>query len=451
MARSASYNKAPPLLSASKSYSDWKKLINLWQTFTTLEKAKQGPALVLSLEGKAQEAALELDSKDISGEDGVKAVLIKLDKIYEKDKLIEKYNAIEKFETYKRSKETSIRDFLAEFDKRLHKTQSYKTTMSEDLKAYRLLKSANLDANHEKLIKATVSDLNYDEVRSKLIKIFSEDSFIPINELGSLSIKEEPTFHTSERDAQDIPEDDERYFTEDEESTYYTKQNRSGYKFPYRQSSTFNRNRIPHNKRDSPSDSSNWRQEQPEKKSVIKYAKNPVDKNGRITRCSICESVNHWHQSCPDKPLSGNETYMVHEILLHQNEIKDQKQLQTLVAETWNCGILDSGASKTVCGEKWLEEFIESLSLVDREKVQYYSSKSIYKFGDGERIQANGGARIPAFIGETAVQINTDIVTKELPLLLSKSFMKRANIVLDFKNDKASILNKEINLMMDLL
>ena len=304
----------------------------LWQTFTTLDKAKQGPALVLSLDGKAQEAALELDSKDISGEDGVKTVLHKLDKIYEKDKLIEKYNAIEKFETYRRPKETSIRDFLAEFDKRLYKTQSYKTVMSDDLKAYRLLKSANLDSNHEKLIKATVSDLKYDEVRSKLIKIFSEDTSIPTNELGSLTIKEEPTFHVSKGDIQENTEDEERYYSDDDETTYYTR--RSGYKYPNRQSSSYNHNRMPPSKRESPSDSTNWRQEQPDKKSATKYARNPVDKNGRITRCSICDSVNHWHQLCPDRQPTGNETYMVHEIVLHQNEFKDPKQLQTLVAET---------------------------------------------------------------------------------------------------------------------
>lgn len=166
---SASYNKAPPLLSSSKSYNDWKKLIELWTDLTTLAKNKQGPALVLSLEGKAQEAALELDSASIAHDDGVRLIIDRLDKIYEKDKLTEKYNAIEKFETYRRPKSMSIRDFLVEFDKRLYKTQSYKTTMSEDLKAYRLLKAANLDPTHEQLVKATVSDLIYSEVRTNFL------------------------------------------------------------------------------------------------------------------------------------------------------------------------------------------------------------------------------------------------------------------------------------------
>ena len=144
MATSASYNKAPPLLTSSKTYSDWKKLISIWTELTTLEKKKQGPALVLTLEGKAQEAALELSSEEITAEAGVKAILNRLDKIYEKDKLTEKFNAIEKFESYKRTKENTIREFLVEFDKRLHKIKNY-IEYPHDLLGYHLLKAANLE------------------------------------------------------------------------------------------------------------------------------------------------------------------------------------------------------------------------------------------------------------------------------------------------------------------
>ena len=35
-------NKPPPLLSKSKTYDDWLKLITTWQQFTTLELEKQG-------------------------------------------------------------------------------------------------------------------------------------------------------------------------------------------------------------------------------------------------------------------------------------------------------------------------------------------------------------------------------------------------------------------------
>ena len=47
----ASNNKSPLLLSNSKSYTDWLKLIDIWRKFTNLEPGKQGPAKILSLEG----------------------------------------------------------------------------------------------------------------------------------------------------------------------------------------------------------------------------------------------------------------------------------------------------------------------------------------------------------------------------------------------------------------
>ena len=54
-------NKSPPLLSKSKSCDNWLKLITIWHQFTTLELQKQGPAIVLSLEGEGQDAVLKLE------------------------------------------------------------------------------------------------------------------------------------------------------------------------------------------------------------------------------------------------------------------------------------------------------------------------------------------------------------------------------------------------------
>ena len=46
--------KAPPQLSKSQSYESWKKELQIWQAFTSLSAAKQGPALFLTLNGKAK-------------------------------------------------------------------------------------------------------------------------------------------------------------------------------------------------------------------------------------------------------------------------------------------------------------------------------------------------------------------------------------------------------------
>ena len=65
----ASNIKSPPSLSNSKAYIDWLKLIDIWRKFTNLEPGKQGPAIVLSLEG---------DTAVISGTDGVDKIIEQL-------------------------------------------------------------------------------------------------------------------------------------------------------------------------------------------------------------------------------------------------------------------------------------------------------------------------------------------------------------------------------------
>ena len=78
-------NKSPPLLLKSKTYDDWINLLSIWLKFTSLESEKQGPVIVLTLEGEAQDAVLELHTDVISGKDGVSKILERLDKIYKKD------------------------------------------------------------------------------------------------------------------------------------------------------------------------------------------------------------------------------------------------------------------------------------------------------------------------------------------------------------------------------
>ena len=78
-------NKSPPLLLKSKTYDDWINLLSIWLKFTSLESQKQGPVIVLTLKGEAQDAVLELHTDVISGKDGVSKIIERLDKIYKKD------------------------------------------------------------------------------------------------------------------------------------------------------------------------------------------------------------------------------------------------------------------------------------------------------------------------------------------------------------------------------
>ena len=75
--------KTPPLTDDT-NYQDWKKDLTIWQQFTELEK-KQGPALYLSLSGKARECVRELNAADIGLDGGFNLITNKLDRVFQED------------------------------------------------------------------------------------------------------------------------------------------------------------------------------------------------------------------------------------------------------------------------------------------------------------------------------------------------------------------------------
>ena len=452
--------KCPPLLSKTKSYEDWLKLIKVWRNLTSLEPEKQASAIVLSLEGEAQVAVLELNITEISDKDGVDKIIDRLNQIYKKDELTEKYNALEAFETYKRPTNIPIRDFLTEFEKRHHKTKSFGVTMSDDLLAYRLLKAANLTTRDEQLVKATVTELQYSIVKSKLIKIFSDNNDVPTSKLNEMTIKTEPVLHTQCHSTQqesnpilyqdeaayyDQCSEDEQYQSEQQNTTLLA-HNRYQQQFPVRPR-TNNMRFRPHPPQQK-SSNPNWRAQRPSavKRNIAKTGRNPVDKFGVQTKCSVCESINHWAQNCPDREPEHN-TYVINEVVLHQSDIESTQELKHLMAETWSSALLDCGASKTVCGKEWLNQYINNLQEDGQRSVKFTNSHHVYRFGDGRKIKAIHSATIPAVIGKESIYIQTDVLDNDIPLLFSRSSMKKAKMTINFQNDTINAFGVNIPLI----
>ena len=169
-------SKTPPSSSKCKTYEDWLKLIKIWRKSSNVTANWQGPALVLSLEDEALDAVLEIDESDISKENDIDFIIERLNRLFKKDSTVIKYQTLKAFMTFKRPSNMSIQPYLNEFDKRLFKTESYGTVISDDILTYRLLKSANLSSYHEELVKATIPDFQYGIMKDQLKKTFSDAS-----------------------------------------------------------------------------------------------------------------------------------------------------------------------------------------------------------------------------------------------------------------------------------
>ena len=66
---------------------------------------------------------------------------------------------------------------------------------------------------------------------------------------------------------------------------------------------------------------------------------------------------------------------------------------------------------------------------------------SIFKFGDGAKVQSIMKVTIPAKINNTDVSIVTDLVNDDIPLLLSKEATKKANAQINFSSDSVFIFS----------
>ena len=360
----AAFNdKTPPAFNRlSDDYSKWKKKFNIWKTITDLDKKKQGGNLVLRLDDVTQEQVLELiTEEEISSEDGAKKIIQKLDIIFKKDETLTAYKAYEDFESYKRPTKMLISEYLNEFEKRWNKTKANGTALSENVLAYRLLRSANLTRHDEQLVIATIGEFKFESMKDQLKKVVT--GIRNGNYLDSgISIKEEP------------PESETLY----------------GNTF----SGNSSRRRSFGDRRNIGPPGGTYNQHSAQTYQRKRKGRNPLDQWGNITRCLECDSVNHWVKDCPDanakmyRTYEGNyekqylndkevtyESETLYEVGLSHSDCNNCKHLKNCVGDTINAAVLDCGAEQTVCGLKWLNCYTKSLNSEDRSRVTTLKKK----------------------------------------------------------------------------
>ena len=120
--------------------------------------------------------------------------------------------------------------------------------------------------------------------------------------------------------------------------------------------------------------------------------------------------------------------------------------MDCLLSESLNKALLDSGCTKTVCGEEWLNCYMESLTENELKKVSVEKSDSLFKFGNNKLIKSKRRVNIPCLIGNRNVTLACDVVDCQIPLLLSKESMKKANTQIDFKSDTVQMFGSSIKL-----
>ena len=262
--------RTPPLFNGkSEDYPKWKRKFVVWRSITDVSKAKHGGLLVLRLDDETQDSILELMTcDDLKKDDGVEEILGHLDNMFQKDESITAFELYEELELYRRPDHLSVREYCSEFQKRLSKVKSSGTQLSEHVLAHRLLKSANLSKSEEQLIRATVDEMTYEKMAKQLKKVFNQ-----MNSLYRSTIDEHPS-HT----------------------LYGSTSQSSKREFHAHKSNSHSYGQKGHRKAE----------DQSPKKHI---GKNRIDIYGDITRCTICDSINHWKRNCLDRETEELELY----------------------------------------------------------------------------------------------------------------------------------------------
>ena len=410
--------KVPPVFREDEmDYDQWKKDLELWTHITELSKENIAIAIHLGLSGRARQASSEISVADMKSVSGLQILLKKLDRVFLQDENWKCFNNYLAFENYRRDESISIDNFLSEFDRRHHKLKECGVELPDAVVACRLIKSCNLSEMHFQLALSTTPKMTFEDMRNTLKKLFAECG----NKIACVTNNPNTTVKVENAPAPVYTDEVPALYGEQYESRPHRyADNRGRGHGRYRRGNYSNRG-------------------------------NPVGRGGRVTSCFVCGSTKHWARECPRSNADANYTRdeyagdEVH-ITLMATETNFDDKACVLMGETIGSIVLDSGCSKTVCGSEWLDSFMDTLTTKEKSSINKRESCSVFRFGDGRRMESQKCVDFPCVLAGKSIRIKTDVVACNIPLLLSKSSMKRAGMIINLKNDTVDIFGNSVKL-----
>ena len=176
---------------------------------------------------------------------------------------------------------------------------------------------------------------------------------------------------------------------------------------------------------------------------------NPVDSQGKLMKCLVCESIMHFKRDCPHVLKNKKDSVLqVTDIEEDVDKVYDysQENKQQPIQGAANMAILDSACTKTVTGCMWRDIYPESLSKEERNKIKHYPGGTSCKFGGETKIRSIEKLEITCNIAGKKTTILVDVVDSDIPLLLSKRDKQRLGFRLNMENDTLDVDGRVIKL-----
>ena len=407
-----------PKFNSDKPYERYKQEIKAWGRTTTVEKKRQALTIALSLpeddpSNIRDKVFNELDLEELEKDEGVEVLLKYFDKQFGRDDLTVMYEKYIDFDRCKRKDGQKINEFILEFEQKYNACakRSAGTTIHPVILGLKLIDSSNLKTMERKLVLSGVDYTNKDQLfenaKSALRKFIGEQA-------SGGSNPSEPAVKL------------EAFIAEHEEALIANGWSRNG----------GGRGRSPYS---SPYGSP---QSSPKMRRSNNVKGNPPGPDGKPLRCFKCQSTEHFKHECPKHSLrlgAGAE-----DVVLFTGNVEEE--LVLLVREAWGSMVLDSACSRTVCGVKWIEEFLSQMDQEVQVTVKVAQSNRVFHFGGGEQLKSLREVTFPCVVAGVSIKICTEVVQSDLPLLLSCKAMKQAGLVWDFSQQVVTFLGRNVHL-----
>ena len=433
-------------------YLIWRKEAQLWDQVTDAPKKKRGSTIFWKLKGRAKTAINNIENKDLSSATGFEKVIEKLDASFLPDEFEREFWPLHDLFSFKKTPEMSMKNYLLDYDQKFTKFSKTSGHISNTVAAYKLLSGADLTVAQIQSVKAGLgSSITYENMKAWLKKLFVVKKCDLSGKSGETSSNEleQPTLYSDQ--ATEYNKSDDVFLSARGRNRFsnsgFRGRSRGLPNFRPKGSSSY---RSRGNSRREEYRNRNNRQEE-----YRRTKQNPRDRvSGDIMSCNFCKSTLHFMGSCPDFTDFLNESKGRSKAKVDADYVwfmvymtgQPGNKLQGLVEECKGFSILDSGCPNTVCGEAWMESYIQTLSADDQEKITFEASTESFTFGDGNGIKSNRKMTIPIWATGKRGYLQTDVVSSNIPLLLSVKVMEKAGMVLDFV--KAEVRMKGVTIKL---
>ena len=469
-----------PQIEDYTDFETWTKCVKAWSKTCNIPKEEQGfilcqEGIPMTSERYGQNLREDIFKKCppdelVDDKTGVDRIIEFLKSRFWVDKESEVYEIHAKIKTIKRKKDQNLNDYIIEFSKLYEKAQLLKILPSgatmDMCMALDLMITAEISSHEFMIIKSCVDVMSgdgkrFDTVKSKMREILGKGN-------GQLNIPNDQTFLTqnspcSKDDIQKDQSTDDVYLSKGWTPPTGMSNNKNRY---YNN----NKNRFQHK-----NGGNKWKNghNQGNNKTFLRTKPtNPLGADGKPLKCMSCQAITHMIKDCPDtyenRKFKQNKryqtAYMVNEDTQQEEKVlvpvsdsdseteqegavycsvycsEKLNEMSKFTAEALNKAALDTACTASITGEKWLKIYLEALPQNMKTKViGPLPSQKYFLFGNQGKLKSMAKYILPTKLGGEDNKIEVDVISSDIPLLLSKGEMKKLGIILDMKNDKAVI------------